>query len=381
MLVDDFSSGTRCAIESGVTTLGTFVTESPAVPLLSAFASTAARAKGRVFCDVVCHITPTRFDAGGWRAIDEILARGVRTMKLYTTYRQAGIYSDYDQIERVFAGLRGRPVRVLVHCEDDILLARAAASIAAWDTPVAHALARPVGAEVAAIRAIIDRASAQEASVHVVHVSSPEGVDAVTDAKPEIDITCETAPHYLLLDTSWLGRPEGHRWLCSPPLRSAAVRNELAQRALKGAFDIFATDHCAFSKSDKDAGKADCRTVPNGFAGIGALPHLIYQLFSESGEDGIAALAVHLAENPARVLGLYPRKGSLSVGADADLVCLSTGAAPAPVRSSLADTYEPFEGFESTLRIHHVMLQGEPVVKDGRLVATGHPGGRCLWES
>jgi dihydropyrimidinase len=121
--------------------------------------------------------------------------------------------------------------------------------------------------------------------------------------------------------------------------------------------------------------------VPGGLAGIGALPHLIYNLFASAGRDGAGALATHLAENPARALGLYPRKGSLAVGADADLVLLSADNPSRPIQSSLADTYEPYEGFTSSLRIHHVVLRGEQVVGDGRLLDINHPRGRCLWES
>ncbi len=217
--------------------------------------------------------------------------------------------------------------------------------------------------------------------MHIVHVSSPEGADRIAGSRDELDVTCETAPQYLTLDTGWLERENGHRWICSPPLRSAAVRTELVQRALEGVFDIFATDHCAFAKTDKDSGRGDCRQVPNGLAGIGALPHLIHGLFVKKGRDGFAALATHLSENPARVLGLYPQKGSITVGADADLVFLSSDGPLRPIRSSLAGTYEPYEGFESSLLIHQVLLQGVPVVEDGRLLETGRPRGRCLWEN
>ncbi len=380
-LADDCASGTQCAVRNGITTLGTFVTESADLPLGDAFAAMAGRACGRTYCHLFCHITPVRYDEESWRVIEELLSRGVRTVKLYTTYRQAGLYADYDQIERIFSALRHCTVRFLVHCEDDMLLDRAADEISDWSAPIAHAHARPSGAEVAAIRAVLDRAAAQEAPVHIVHVSTPEGADLIADAKPEVDVTCETAPHYLMLDSRQMEGRDGHRWICSPPLRSAAVREELARRALEGAFDLFATDHCAFRRSDKDAGRADCRTVPGGIAGIGALPHLIYHLFADAGKDGMTALARHLAENPARVAGLYPQKGTLNVGADADLVIASAGAARRPVRSSLADTYEPYEEFTSSLSIHHVVLQGKPVVENGQLLAIDHPRGRCIWET
>lgn len=380
-LADDCASGTECAVQNGITTLGTFVTESADLPLGAAFAAMTGRAHDRTYCHLLCHITPVRYDEDGWRGIEEVLSRGVRTVKLYTTYRQAGLYADYDQIERVFSALHHRSVRFLVHCEDDMLLARAADEIGEWGAPIAHAHARPAGAEVAAIRAVLERAATQETPVHIVHVSTPEGADLITDAKRESDVTCETAPHYLMLDSRRLEGRDGHRWVCSPPLRSPAVREELARRALEGAFDLFATDHCAFRKSDKDAGRADCRTVPGGIAGIGALPHLIYNLFAEAGKDGLSALARHLSENPARVVGLYPQKGSLTVGSDADVVIVSAVGPRQPVRSSLADTYEPYEGFESSLCVHHVVLQGEPVVENGHLLDINHPRGRCLWET
>ncbi len=379
-LADDFSSGTRCAVENGITTLGTFVTESTDIPLQRAFASMAERAAGNLHCDLVCHITPTRFDDAGWRVIDEILERGVRTMKLYTTYRQAGIYSDYDQIERVFAALGSRLVRVLVHCEDDMLLSRAAADITLWNQPLSHAQARPVAAEVAGIRAVLERAEAQHARLHIVHVSTPEGVDLVGAAKRDLDVTCETAPQYLTFDAGWLEREDGHRWICSPPLRSPALRVELVQRALQGSFDLFATDHCAFHKADKDSGKDDCRLVPNGLPGIGALPHVIYRLFQRAGGDGLFALATHLSENPARMLGLFPRKGSVSAGADADLVFLAPDGPNRPVRSSLADTHEPYKGMDSGLTMQRVLLRGVPVVENGKLRDPGSPRGACLWE-
>lgn len=379
-LADDFCSGTRCAVENGITTLGTFVTESTDVPLEKALSSMTARAAGNLHCDLVCHITPTRFDAAGWQAIDAVLERGIRTVKLYTTYRQSGLYADYDQIERVFATLGSRLVRFLVHCEDDMLLSRAAADIKDWGRPLAHEQARPVAAEVAGIRAVLERAETQHARLHIVHVSTPEGADLIGAAKGDLDVTCETAPQYLTFDAGWLAREDGHRWICSPPLRSSALRLELVQRALQGSFDLFATDHCAFRKADKDSGRDDCRLVPNGLPGIGALPHVIYRLFQKAGGDGLFALATHLSENPARMLGLYPRKGSVSTGADADLVFLSAGGPGRPVRSSLADTYEPYEGMESVLTVQRVLLRGVPVVENGKLFDPGNRRGACLWE-
>ena len=379
-LADDISSGTRVAVENGITTVGTFVTETTDVPLTAAFARMSDRIRGHAYGDVALHVTPTRFDAAGWRGIEDVLACGVRTVKLYTTYRKAGIYSSYDDLGRIFERLKGRGVRVLVHCEDDLILDAAAADIADWSEASAHALARPPAAEMAAVREVLTRGAAHGVPLHIVHVSTPEGADLIAEARRTQDVSCETCPQYLALDASWLERADGHRWICSPPLRPEALTKQMAARATAGLFDVFATDHCPFLCEDKDAGAGDVRTVANGLPGLGTLPHLAYAALLGGKGDPLARLAKHLSVNPAKAMGLYPRKGSLQPGADADIVILSPDDDPHPVRSSLAETYEPYPGFLTRLRMHTVLVHGIPVVHDGFLLDPDHPQGSCTWE-
>ena len=373
-LADDIASGTRVAVENGITTVGTFVTETPEIPLTAAFARMTDRIHGHAYGDVAVHVTPTRFDAAGWRAIEDVLSCGIRTIKLYTTYRAAGIYSSYDELDRIFATLQGRALRVLVHCEDDLLLQAAAAEVSDWTHPSAHA-------QVAAIRAVLERAAARSTPLHTVHVSTPEGADLIAAARHTQDVTCETGPQYLTLDSSWLDRGDGHRWICSPALRTPALVKQMANRARDGVFDVFASDHCPFLCEDKDAGAGDVRTVPNGIPGIGALPHLAYAALHGGKGDPLLRLGTFLSETPARVMGLYPRKGSLQSGADADIIILSPDDDPHPIRSSLAETYEPYPGFLTRLRMHSVLVHGIPVVHDGFLLDPDHPQGSCTWES
>ena len=381
VLADDISSGTRCAVENGITSVGTFITETAEIPLTAALARMADKIRDNAYCDVACHVTPTRFDEAGWRNIEDVLACGIRTIKLYTTYRQAGLYTGYDDIERIFAALRGRPLRFLVHCEDDQLLGDAAGRVTDWSKPAAHAASRPPAPEVAAIRAVLECAAAHGTSLHIVHVSTGEGADLIAAARGGQDVTCETGPQYLMLDATWLDRESGHRWICSPPLRSPAMVKEMLARARKGTFDVFASDHCPFLQEDKDAGRGDIRMVANGLPGIGALPHLSYAVLREGKGDPLLRLGTMLSENPARVMGLYPRKGSLQPGADADVVIISEDDDPHPLRSSCAETYEPYPGFLTRLRMHSVLVHGVPVVHDGWLLDPDHPLGRCTWET
>jgi dihydropyrimidinase len=259
------------------------------------------------------------------------------------------------------------------------MLQAAAESISDWGDPALHPAARPPEAEVTAIRKVLAAAARQHAAVHIVHVSTPAGADLIAEARAGQRVTCETAPHYLYLDSSMLQRKDGHRWLCSPPLRDPSMREGLLERARRGMFDMFATDHCAFHVKDKDTGTEDIRTVPNGIAGIGALPHLVADLYREKSGVEWKHVVRTLSEEPARLLGLYPQKGAIAVGADADLVVLAPDAPVRPVRSTYADAYEPYPGRTTTLGIRAVLVQGNLVVRDGTIVDSSDPAGRCLW--
>jgi dihydropyrimidinase len=378
-LADDYASGTRVAIENGITTLATFVTESAGVRLEDALGEAQEKSSGNCYADYWWHLTPIRFDEEGWRALDRLIARGFRLLKLYTTYREAGIFSDYDQLEWIFQRLAGHDVRFLVHCEDDATLSAIHLPDEEWQHPIAHARSRPPHAEVLAIREVLQRAGRHDAAVHVVHVSTPEGLAAIQEARSSVRVTCETGPQYLFLDESWLMRADGHRWVCSPPLRTVQMRNVLAAMARGGAVDLCATDHCAFTRADKDRYRTSVREVPGGVAGLGALPHLVYRLFAEPGHDPMLELARRLSANPARLLGVYPRKGAIQPGSDADLVICRITSSERPLRSSASDVYETYPEMISPLYIAHVFLRGREVVRNGQLLNPDERRGGSLW--
>ena len=341
-LADDYRSGTECAITNGVTTLATFVTETADVPLEAAVRIAGEKASGSCFCDYWWHLTPIRFDTSGWQTIRALVNRGFRSWKLYTTYRDAGLYLDYDQMSGVFEGLADEHVQFLVHCEDDKTLAGVHLTDDEWGRATAHARSRPSSAEVIAVREVLKRAEAANVRVHIVHVSTAEAADLIDAARGRVEVTCETAPHYLFLDESQLARTDGHRWICSPPLRPKPVREALAHKALGGSIDLFATDHCAFLRGDKDSLDNGMRFVPKGLAGIGALPHMIRALYADQLPERFVDFAQRLSTHPARLLGVYPRKGAITVGADADVAVVSLDGPPRPVRSSLAEVHETF---------------------------------------
>jgi dihydropyrimidinase len=378
-LADDYRSGTRVAVENGITTIATFVTETTDKSLTAAVDVALQKASGNCYADHWWHLTPIRFDLDGWDAIEVLMRKGFRLFKFYTTYRQAGLLSSYDHLEWIFEKLAGRDVQFLIHCEDDDILAAVHVPREEWAHPAAHARSRPPQAEMVAVREVLRRAERHQAAVHIVHVSTPGALELIEDARPAVRVTCETCPQYLFLDESWLRREDGHRWICSPPLRSSQMRMAMEAAACHGGVDLFATDHCAFSRSDKDGHRTSVREVPNGIAGIGALPHLAFRLLAAHCSEPMLEMAKRLSTNPAKLLGAYPRKGALQPGADADLVVMRVGQTEHPVRSSLSDVHETYAGMTSGLEIEHVLLRGAKTVLNGCVLKPEERSGRPLW--
>jgi dihydropyrimidinase len=377
-LADTYQSGTQVAVENGITTLFTFITQGWHERLSEAIADAKTKAIGHCYCNYLWHITPTVFDENGHREIEKAIRSGLRSIKLYTTYKKAGIFSDYYQIAEIVRRYAPRDAQFLVHCEDEAVLDQVDAGQLDLRQPFTHSLMRPKEAEIKAIGEVLKIAAKYQARVHIVHVSTPEGVELVQRARREAPVTCETAPHYLWLNESWLQKPDGHRWLCTPPLRSEADQQQLRALAASGAIDLFATDHCAFRKADKDNWRKDIRDVPNGIAGIGALPHLAYALLQPQGANALIELAQRIATAPAKTFRLYPQKGTIKVGSDADLSIVDIQGKARAIHSSLEDAYETYPNLSRTLDFKYVLVGGELVVSNNELIEGILPEGGCL---
>lgn len=378
-LADTYESGSRIALQNGITTICSFVTQGPGQSLREAIRIAREKAGGETHCDLLWHLTPTTFAEPDWTDIQEFLASGYRTIKLYTTYKPAGIFADQARLQEVFEKLGPLGATFLLHCEDDDV-------IAGIDLPpleLAHAFShtrlRPEEAEVLAVERLLALALRTGARLHVVHVSTSEAASRIRIARETQDVTSETCPQYLWLDHGWLTREDGHRWLCSPPLRGG--REAFRDLAASGTFDFFTTDHCAFRCADKDDwNRRDIRGVANGLAGLGALPHLVWRLWSDDPDRAAVEMALRLSRNPAQRAGIGARKGSLEPGFDADVVVLDPNGPDHPVRSSLADAVETYPGFTSPLSFRHVLLRGRPAVAGSLLTSPGEPAGQILQE-
>jgi len=378
-LADTWESGSRAAAAAGITTLGGFITQRPEEPLAAAVELAASHAAGRSFCDYLWHLTPTRFAEDDWMEVLRRQESGWRTFKFYTTYRESGLYTSYEHLAEIAERLSPGDARLLVHAEDEDVLARARTSIGEALRAADHGRLRPAAAELQAVERVAEVAAATGAWFHIVHVSTPEAAEAIGRARGRARLSCETAPHYLFLDDSWLRRADGHRWFCTPPLRDEASVRRLREMARAGAFDTYATDHCAFTIEDKDRGREDISSAPMGIAGIGALPRLVFALDRERPERAFAEMSLRLAENPARLAGIEGRKGALAPGLDADVAVFELSDPEEPVTSASAGSPETYPGFRSPLRLRQLFLRGRQLIADGVWSGADAAPGRCLW--
>ncbi len=376
-IADGFSSGTEVAVREGVTTIASFVTQRPGESLAAAVGRMVAKARGRLHADLALHLTPTG-ESWDWNEIEALIADGFGTFKLYTTYRETGLFTPWDRLEVAMRRFAELGATVLVHCEDQEVLDMVDASDLDLSSPQNHARLRPERAEIAAISKLLDLAECTGCATHVVHVSTAYGAARIAASRASAAVTSETAPHYLLLDERALAGYGGHRRLCTPPLRPAAVRAALEAVVAEGAVDLLASDHCPFRRVDKDVLAGDLRAVPSGLPGVGALLPLAWELLVERHKWPLARFASMLSAAPARVLGLAGVKGAIRPGADADLVVVDPAGPARPVRPTLADAYPPFPTATTRLAIRHVLLGGVEVVRNGALTDRDHPHGRLL---
>lgn len=371
-LADNYRRGSEIAVLNGITTLYSFITQGKHETLKQAIDRAKQKSHRNTFCDLMWHLTPTGFDDENWKEITEYAENGFKTFKFYTTYEKAGLYSSYEKLDKIFEKLKKYNLTFLIHCEDNDIIKRQPDNKYDLSKPLSHALLRPKEAEVKAIIKLAEIAEKHDVKLHVVHVSTSEGAELIDKAREKMDITCETAPHYLFLNDEYLKKENGHRWICSPPLRDDRNVLEMQKKARDGYFDIFATDHCAFTKKDKDEEiknqKPDIRNIPNGLAGIGALPHLTFNLYSDNFNDAVFELSRRLSANPAKITGLYPGKGAIKEGSDADLVVLNPNGEEKNIKSSLSDVYETYPGLKTKLKFKNVFIRGEKIVENDKLL-------------
>lgn len=346
---DDFASGTRQAARGGVTTVIDYLDPAPGDGLAAAFATRRAEMDGRLAVDAALHGVLTDWTASTAAGVAKLVAAGISSFKVFLVYAQR---IDDAALARILDASAADGFLVCAHCESQPLLELALSRVAgraAEPGMAGHRLSRPPEVEVEAVERACSYARMTGGRLHAVHLSAAGSAEAVARARAAgADVTGETCPQYLALDESLFDAPEGRYAATCPQVRRRDHDGAALARALgEGILGILATDHCAWSREQKDAWEGDFRRVPGGIPGVGTLLPLAFSLLVRSGFMPPESLARLLAEAPARRFGL-PAKGRLAPGFDADLVVLdperetvveaSTGELPGVV--------SPYEGMK-----------------------------------
>ncbi|MBM4157211.1 MAG: amidohydrolase family protein [Ignavibacteria bacterium] len=392
---DTYISGSKIAVLNGITTLGTFITESEnslrdfvkdttKSTLVNCYDRTIKKSFNNSYSDYFWHLTPLIFDDNGKinrKKVDEVnqmMEIGIKTLKLYTTYKKAGICSSYEQIKMFFNLFNNRNISFLIHCEDDETILSSVLKNPDFKNTFTHTLLRPAKAEVTAVKKIVELALENHCKIHIVHISTVEGAEYIYKNKNKIPVTVETCPQYLFLDENYLKGKNGFRYFCTPPLRDVQTIMELKNRAVNGLFDVYASDHCPFLKKDKKIYANDIRLIPSGLPGIGVLGNLILKLFQNDYMKAFSEISLKLSKNPASICGIYPQKGTLKKGSDADVSVFEITNKNYKLVSSLSDVYEPYEEFNGNLILKYVFLRGKKIVENNSLSDPHNFSGKCL---
>ena len=384
---DDFASGTVAAAVGGTTTVIDYVTAYRGEDPLAALGTWRALAAPAAV-DYGLHMTFT--EAVGEGVVADCIERGVTSFKLYLAYPQL-LQVDDDVVFDVLRAAARHGGLVAVHCENGgaIEALRRRALAEGRTGVVEHAATRPAVLEAEAVHRVGRLAEAAAARAYVVHLSSAPGLAEVRAAQERgVALQAETCPQYLHLDAAVLEGPGGENFVCTPPLRDPWHREELWEGLARGWVQTVATDHCPFWGADRrrgtagrDGGFADFTEIPGGLPGIETRMALVWQGV-RAGRIGVADWVRLCAEAPATTFGLFPRKGCLRPGSDADVVVWdperrqSLDAAALHMRTD----HSPYEGRVVRGWPELVLSRGRVVARDGRF--GGEPGwGRYLERS
>jgi dihydropyrimidinase len=368
---DDFETGTIAAACGGTTTIIDFATQARGGHLEEAFGTWRGKADGRAVIDYGLHMIVADWNPGVAREMDALVAAGVSSFKLFTAYPDRLMLDD-GAIFEVMQRCRDNGGLVLVHAENgpviDALVRQALA--AGRTAPRHHAQTRPAELEAEAVHRLCVLARLASAPLYVVHVSSDLAAAEIAAARGRGQhVIGETCPQYLCLDDSAYGEEgfDGARFVMSPPLRPRHMQAGLWAALADGTLETVGTDHCPFLLTDKARGRDDFSKIPNGAPGIEYRLVLLHDAGVRQGRLSLTRWVDAVSTAPARAFGLYPRKGAIAPGCDADLVIFDPAAThviSARTHHMRVD-YSPYEGRQVQGRVRTVFSRGEAIVEDG----------------
>lgn len=384
---DDFTSGSLAALRGGTTTVIDFACPNKGETLQQGLAAWRQKAEGKCCCDYGFHMTIDDWNDTIEREIDEMYEAGITSFKMYMTY--PAMMLDDETMYRALKKLKEKGGICGVHCENSgVINALVAEKKAAGELGVgSHYRTRPAYLEAEAVARLLRIAQAVDIPVVIVHLTCAEALREVEHARRRGQkVYVETCPQYLLLDQSAY---DSHDWIraaqhvCAPPLRTKRDQRTLWAALRRGEIQTVSTDHCSFTTEQKERGRGDFTAIPGGLPGVETRGELIYTAGVSARRISLAAMCRVLAENPAKLYGMYPRKGTIRAGSDADIVIYDPEADRMLRAEEMVGRagYTPYEGFITRGSIAQVWLRGQLAVDNGTVLATEGgkyiPRGKC----
>ena len=374
---DDFETASRAALVGGTTTLIEMICPGCDEQPWEAYELWRGKAIGKAAVDYTFHMSITRFDDEAVEQFRRIVADGVASFKVFLAYRGALGIND----EELFGALKlAKELGVIVtaHCENATLVAeRQAEMLAAGQTgPEFHERSRPTVVEAEGVHHLMTFAELTGAHTYIVHTSCEEAIrEAVAARGRGVQVWIETVAPYLVFDSSYAERPdfEGAKFVMSPPIREARHQSVLWNGLRNRTISTLATDHAPFDfAGQKEMGRDDFTKIPNGIPSVEHRVNLAYTHGVATGRIDLNTFVDACSTQAAKIFGLYPRKGTIQVGSDADLVVFDPdycGTLSAQTQLMNVD-YCAFEGMEITGRPSLVTVRGEVQARDGEFVGT-----------
>ena len=380
---DTFETGTRAAAWGGTTTIIDFAVQSKGKSLLSALDTWQAKADGQCAIDYGMHMIVSDVNDTTLKEMDSCLDLGVTSFKLFMAYPGV-LYSTDGEILRAMQQASRNGATVMMHAENGIAIDQLVAqALAAGQTePVQHGLTRPAELEGEATSRAIALAKVTGCPLYVVHLTASQALDAITAARDTgQNVFAETCPQYLYLSLDDLARPgfEGAKFVASPPLRPKEHQGSLWRGLRTNDLAVVSTDHCPFCFAEqKELGRGDFSKIPNGIPSVEHRMDLLHQGVA-AGELSLTRWVEVASTTPARMFGLYPRKGTIQPGSDADIVVYDPRARQvlSAATHHMNVDYSAYEGIEVTGKVATVLSRGRVVIDAGEYRGeTGH--GRFL---
>lgn len=375
---DNYESASRAALVGGTTTLIEMICQaSGQEPMRDGFDLWMGKAVGKSACDFTFHQAVTRFDAQTEGQLREIVANGISSFKVFLAYKGAFDMSDKELYDTM-ALAKELGVVVTAHCENaDLVLELQKKYLSEGKTgPEYHYWSRPPRVEAEGVHHLLTFAETHGTHVYIVHTSCKESLDeAMAGAERGINVNVETLIQYLVLDKSYAELPnfEGSKYVMSPPLRDKSNQEVMWNALRKGYVSTVATDHAPFDfVGQKEMGRDDFTKIPNGIPSLEDRINLLYTHGVATGRIDLGTFVNSASTQAAKLFGLFPRKGTIAIGSDADLVVYDPnyrGTISAKTHQLNLD-YSAFEGWEIKGRPSVVTVRGEIAAQDGKFVGT-----------